>query len=216
MASLVLYPTESAGQLWPLDPEQSLTIGRHSDNLLKLTSESASSHHATLIYRDGLWFVQDLGSSNGTRVNGAPIEEAQVNDGDRLQFGDVQAIFYDDDADAQNAAAVSEVIESPILLPDALLPKPNRPESQSRSKSGPPAKSKLLPAERLSKTLRAYPGQDTSGCTTAMMVVGLFALAFLLGLMLRHQSETGRNFVSDAVGAMFGKVPKITIQKTEP
>jgi hypothetical protein len=64
--------------------------------------------------------------------------------------------------------------------------------------------------------MRAYPGQDTSGCSSAMMVVGLFLLAFLLGLMLRHQSETGRNFVSDAVSSLFGKVPKITIEKSEP
>lgn len=216
MASLVLYSSDSAGQLWPLDPEQTLTIGRHPDNLLPILSESASSYHATLSHRDGLWFVQDLGSSNGTRVNGAPIEEAQITDGDRLQFGDVQVIYYENDTDAQNATAITEAVESAIPLPDAQRAPASRPAPPPRKNGNPPAKSKLLPAERLNKTLRAYPGQDTSGCTTAMMVVGLFVLAFLLGLMLRHQSETGRNFVSDAFSAVFGKVPKITIEKTEP
>jgi len=218
MASFVLYPSDGTPQLCPLAPEQTITIGRHPDNHLALTSESASSHHATLAFRDGAWFVQDLGSSNGTRVNGAPIEEAQLADGDRIHFGDVQALFYENDADAQNATSVAEVIEAPILLPDAIkAPAPkSAPPPPPRRSGSPPAKSKLLPAERLTKTMRAYPGQDTAGCTTAMMVVGLFALAFLLGLMFRHQSETGRNFVSDAVSSLFGKVPKITIEKTEP
>jgi len=215
MASFVLYPNDGGTQLCPLDTEQTISIGRHADNQWVLTSDSASSHHAALAFRDGGWYVQDLGSSNGTRVNGAPIEEAALTDGDRVHFGEVQAIFYEDDTAAQAAAAVQEAIESPILLPDAIS-SPARRSAPPPRKGSPPAKSKLLPAERLAKTMRAYPGQDTSGCSSAMMVVGLFLLAFLLGLMLRHQSETGRNFVSDAVSSLFGKVPKITIEKSDP
>lgn len=217
MASFVLYPTDGSPQLCPLDPEQVITIGRHPDNLCVIASESASSHHATVSQSDGNWFVQDLGSSNGTRINGAPIEEAQLNDGDRVQFGDIQAIYYENDADAAAASTLSEVIESPILMPDAIKSSPAKKAAPpARRNAPPPAKSKLLPAERLAKTMRAYPGQDTAGCSTALMIAGLFALAVLLGLMLRHQSETGRNFLSDAVSSLFGKVPKITIEKTEP
>ena len=52
-----------------------------------LSDEAASARHAVLELRYGEWWVEDLGSTNGTVVNGTRIERAE-----RLHFGDELAI----------------------------------------------------------------------------------------------------------------------------
>lgn len=210
MASLVLYHEDGSSAALTLDTEAAATLGRHSDNSIPLSSDSVSSHHATLTPREDGWYIQDLGSSNGTRVNGAPIEEALLSDGDRLSFGDSQAIFYLDDAAAAATAAADadEPIHLTLPSPDAPRPAPAR----KHIPPPPPAKKKL-PAERLREAKKAYPGEDTSGCMNAIGITALCLFAVVLGLFLRHQSETGRNFISDAFNSAFGSIPRITIQK---
>ena len=65
-----------------------LTIGRADDNTLALADGRASRHHARLIARDGLLILTDLGSTNGTRVNGEVIRELPVGAGDEIRIGD--------------------------------------------------------------------------------------------------------------------------------
>jgi serine phosphatase RsbU (regulator of sigma subunit) len=63
-----------------------LTIGRASDSDLVVADRFLSRSHARLSLRDGLLFVEDLGSRNGTQVNGESIEGArEVRTGDRIQ-----------------------------------------------------------------------------------------------------------------------------------
>src|SRR4026209_730824 len=56
------------------------SIGRDAGNDVPLSDEAASARHAVLELRDGEWWVEDLGSTNGTVVNGTRIER-----GDRRQ-----------------------------------------------------------------------------------------------------------------------------------
>jgi pSer/pThr/pTyr-binding forkhead associated (FHA) protein len=75
--------------------EAQLTIGRVEENTLQIDDASVSSHHAKMILRAGDYFLEDLGSTNGTRLNGAPVtgEEKKLKAGDRVQFGKVEAIY---------------------------------------------------------------------------------------------------------------------------
>jgi len=61
----------------------STSIGRDVGNDIPLPDEAASARHAVLELRDGEWWLEDLGSTNGTLVNGMRIERAE-----RLRFGD--------------------------------------------------------------------------------------------------------------------------------
>jgi len=65
----------------------STSIGRDAGNDVPLSDEAASARHAVLELRDGTWWIQDLGSTNGTLVNGTRIERTE-----RLSFGDELAI----------------------------------------------------------------------------------------------------------------------------
>ncbi|HEX5590433.1 MAG TPA: DUF3662 and FHA domain-containing protein [Candidatus Limnocylindrales bacterium] len=65
-----------------------LTIGRADSNRVVLADGRASRQHARLVARDGLLVLTDLGSTNGTRVNGLAIQELAVGEGDRILIGD--------------------------------------------------------------------------------------------------------------------------------
>ena len=49
--------------------EAQITIGRAEDSTLVITDDYASARHARLVPRDGQWFVEDLGSTNGTYLD---------------------------------------------------------------------------------------------------------------------------------------------------
>ncbi|MFJ8106375.1 FHA domain-containing protein [Streptomyces sp. NPDC096132] len=68
--------------------EQALRIGRDPVNGLRLTHESVSRVHAELSRQGGMWVLRDLGSTNGTTVNGRRvIGAAVVREGDQVSFG---------------------------------------------------------------------------------------------------------------------------------
>jgi FHA domain/Domain of unknown function (DUF1707) len=64
-----------------------LLIGRSSACHLVLSDDTVSRRHAELRAEDGRWLLRDLGSSNGTWVNGRRVMEAEVRPGDLVQLG---------------------------------------------------------------------------------------------------------------------------------
>ena len=67
-----------------------LTIGRDPGNDLVLDSPIVSRRHAELTVRDDAVWLRDLGSANGTAVNGQLVSEWALNDGDIIRIGDEQ------------------------------------------------------------------------------------------------------------------------------
>lgn len=65
-----------------------LTIGRAEDNDLIVRDGGVSRHHGRIVGRRGTLIYLDLGSTNGSRVNGEPVREVVLGVGDRLQVGD--------------------------------------------------------------------------------------------------------------------------------
>ena len=73
------------------------TIGRTRDCDLCLTDLSVSRMHALLVRREDGWVLSDLGSHNGTRLNGWLVREpVPVHAGDRVEFGSMAFIIQDD------------------------------------------------------------------------------------------------------------------------
>lgn len=79
----------TAPLLLVLDWAQSedLLVGRHPACDVVLADESVSRRHAQLKYRDGVWVLQDLASTNGTTVNGERVGRAALRAGDIISLG---------------------------------------------------------------------------------------------------------------------------------
>jgi len=82
-------------QVWPLDGA-SHGIGRSSRNAIHVPDGTISKDHAEITRRGDRYFIRDLGSRNGTRVNGADaLEPVEIKPGDRLEVGHVQMTVTD-------------------------------------------------------------------------------------------------------------------------
>jgi len=67
------------------------TLGRDVNNSIVVDDPFASTEHAVLTFRDGTWYVEDLGSTNGSHVNGHAVNGAvTIGFGDELQIGQVR------------------------------------------------------------------------------------------------------------------------------
>src|ERR1700688_2690057 len=73
-----------------------ITIGRAPDNMIVIDDPSVSGRHAQLQLAGEVYRLQDLESSNGTRVNGIPVTETALRFDDRIHFGAVDALFEPD------------------------------------------------------------------------------------------------------------------------
>ena len=69
-----------------------LTIGRATDNDLVAMDSRVSRHHGRIVGRRGTLVYSDLGSTNGSRVNGVPVTEVVLGVGDRLEVGDTALV----------------------------------------------------------------------------------------------------------------------------
>jgi pSer/pThr/pTyr-binding forkhead associated (FHA) protein len=65
-----------------------LVVGRGPGCAVALSDDSVSRRHARLVFRDGAWIIQDLGSTNGTIVNGERVGRCRLELGDRVRLGD--------------------------------------------------------------------------------------------------------------------------------
>jgi pSer/pThr/pTyr-binding forkhead associated (FHA) protein len=73
-----------------------ITIGRDPDNTIVIGDSSVSSHHAQLQLSGETYRLKDLGSTNGTRVNGIPVTETTLQFGDQIRFGAAEARYEGD------------------------------------------------------------------------------------------------------------------------
>jgi pSer/pThr/pTyr-binding forkhead associated (FHA) protein len=67
--------------------DNALRLGRSPDNDIILRDPATSGHHARVERRGDQFWIVDLGSTNGTLVNGEPIQEKELNHGDRVTIG---------------------------------------------------------------------------------------------------------------------------------
>jgi hypothetical protein len=91
---LVLLTDDEPVKTLPV--ERRIRIGRQSDNDLVVVDPGVSRHHAEVINENGSCTLHDLGSTNGTYVNGSVVTEHALRDGDRISLGSTVVEFRRD------------------------------------------------------------------------------------------------------------------------
>ncbi|MEO0081391.1 MAG: FHA domain-containing protein [candidate division WOR-3 bacterium] len=93
-----------AGKVVHLDRDV-LNIGRAQDNDLVLDYPQVSRHHCRIVRRNGQTFIYDLGSTNGTFVNGYRVKEARLAVGDTINLGSYVLVFEKEGSFCQSSYA---------------------------------------------------------------------------------------------------------------
>lgn len=98
---------------FPLEPPR-VVVGRSRSCDIRLREDTVSRLHAALVWEEGGWMLEDLGSSNGTFLNGQRVVERQrVKVGDQVRFGAVKATLEGPaGAEASSGARLGRVPEA--------------------------------------------------------------------------------------------------------
>ena len=91
-ASLTVVAGLQNGQRYTVPPGR-VRIGRGTENQIVLDDSRVSRSHAEILLRGNEWYLRDLGSTNGTYVNGYAVRERSLESGDRISLGGVELVF---------------------------------------------------------------------------------------------------------------------------
>jgi predicted component of type VI protein secretion system len=146
----VMRSGPTVGKVYPLEAAE-ISIGRDSSNMVAINDAEVSRRHARMELRGSAYMIQDLGSTNGTFVNGTRISGMQVlNPGDTVAFGEGIVLLFDvaEDANATvlSAKAPPTAVQRPAPAPapapmpaPAPIPAPVRPPAPAPAPVRPPA-----------------------------------------------------------------------------
>jgi len=129
MAVLRTIEGLNPGQLIPVEGESAI-LGRHPECDIVLDSGAVSRQHARLVRHEGTYFVEDLGSRNGTFVNGRMVSGRQeLREGDELAVCDMLFAFH---LEPPELEPLAPDVESPTTTaPSAVLLDDDRPSAGS-------------------------------------------------------------------------------------
>lgn len=111
MPKLIFTHPNHAGRVYELTLEKT-TVGRGEQNTLVIADSSLSAQHCEILVNGSEVIVHDLGSRNGTYVNGVKLQnhQAQLKSGQTVRFGAVEARLqldgYADDDTASDVTAI--------------------------------------------------------------------------------------------------------------
>ena len=92
MPKLLVKNGEKKGLAFRLT-DREVTLGRDAANTIVLPDRRVSRHHGQILGRRGTLIYLDLGSTNGSNVNGEPVSEVVLGVGDRLEVGDTTLVL---------------------------------------------------------------------------------------------------------------------------
>jgi pSer/pThr/pTyr-binding forkhead associated (FHA) protein len=156
---------------------EELTIGRSPTCRLVLSEKTVSGEHALIFRKDGEWWIRDLDSTNGTRVNQTPVTLQSLRSGDLITIESLTFKFI-----------------NPLDVERTVLPHPDIPPT--RIHEGKKADTAMMPEPRPVSASRAK--QPSPRWTRGLVLGLLFALLVNTGLpfitaVMKLPQVTGRN-----------------------
>ncbi len=178
----LIYKDMDGGEKRTVVDTPRFAIGRHSENELSITDSRLSRQHLLIESRADEFFVSDLGSSNGTELNGAKLSDATLlKSGDSLSLGgliiEIEIVAPEPEA-ASNAA------------PDAAEPAPEQP-------TNPP---QAAPTAAVSHDDNGFP-------KSFFIIAPIFALVILTGVAILVFLSAGRSNPTDNTNFIYSGDP---------
>jgi transcriptional regulator with GAF, ATPase, and Fis domain len=112
-ARIIVVSGACSGQVAALGNEP-ITVGREPSNTLCLGDASVSGIHCRVQAQDGGFELVDLGSHNGTFVNGVPVGRKVLSDGDTIRIGDCELLFSVEEPDSEQGTKLNLTHQGPI------------------------------------------------------------------------------------------------------
>jgi predicted component of type VI protein secretion system len=140
----LIITTESQGKIGYEFTEQVISIGRSPDNMIIIEDPSVSSRHAQLERVGETYRLKDLGSTNGTRVNGLPVTETALRFDDRVRFGGVESRFESDTQGSQPLPELGHIEAAPAASSAAPVDFANASPFPHRKKDRDPVRTAIL------------------------------------------------------------------------
>jgi pSer/pThr/pTyr-binding forkhead associated (FHA) protein len=120
---LIMRSGPTVGKAFPLEAQE-ISIGRDNTNMIAISDAEVSRRHARMELRGSAYAIQDLGSTNGTFVNGTRVSGTQVlNPGDTVAFGEGIVLAYESAGD-MNATVLSTKVPPPVVQRPTPTPPP--------------------------------------------------------------------------------------------
>jgi adenylate cyclase len=142
MAQLTIISPEGSRRVVNLGGHT--TLGRHPDNTVQLLDRIVSKNHCNIDLVNGKWVLKDLGSLNGTFVNGQRMTgELELSPNDEITVGSTRIVFEGDAARGSRQAAAGEGGGHVTMAPESV-------ESYVRSKLAQQVEESFLPEKLIS------------------------------------------------------------------
>jgi pSer/pThr/pTyr-binding forkhead associated (FHA) protein len=147
--------------------DELISLGRSPENAIHIDDPSVSSRHAQLQASADSYVLRDLGSTNGTRVNGDTITEVLLKPGDDIRFGKVEACFE-------------------CEMPDRAHPLPVQPEVEARPAAVSARPADFANASPFPKRRSAEKDPSRTAIYAAAAVAILAFIASMASLAMMH------------------------------
>jgi DNA-binding NtrC family response regulator/pSer/pThr/pTyr-binding forkhead associated (FHA) protein len=146
-ARLIVETGAASPQLSDLSPKETIRLGRNSKNDVVLDDPHASRCHAE-VYSDGQkWYVRDLGTTNGTKVNGVKIHEPTVLDNNHvIGIGDARFRFTLDSSTAGTAELPLLAVTGKAVEPSEAERGHEKKAKRRNEKRAEPGNTEMMPA----------------------------------------------------------------------
>ncbi len=168
---LVMHSGPTPGKTFPLEGDI-LTIGREASNAVAINDAEVSRKHTQLIFQGGKYIITDLGSTNGTFVNGQRLTGQHVlQPGEIISLGEQISLLYEVVAKVDpNATMISSAAR--VVVPPAPAPAAPPPQPQPQQYAG------QIPASPGPEQAYVPPAKKT-GSALPLIIVGVILLCLI-------------------------------------
>jgi pSer/pThr/pTyr-binding forkhead associated (FHA) protein len=166
---LVMHSGPTPGKIFPMEGDV-LTIGREAGNAIVINDAEVSRKHTQFVFQGGKYIVTDLGSTNGTFVNGQRLTGQHIlQPGEVISLGEQINLLFESVIAVDPNATMMSAGRAPVI-PRAVAPAP-RPQPVIQPAPQPFNYAGQVPAGPAQ--VYAPPQQQGGGSRTMLIVVGI-------------------------------------------